>query len=404
MKLKLRKTMSACLLAALPAFTATAQETYELTEYSQVKGSTMCVPSYGPVADTLPPSVSIYGGSTYLLSRITDNWFVSAGAGISSFIGSPTGCNDFFGREKFALSLSLGKWLSPYVGLRASFDGFRFRDSQNEDYGYRSLRGDILWNVSAYTRPDMSTLPRWDVIPFVGFGAVRNSHFGNKPFALTPGIDVRYRLMSRMYLSGRVSLTMTRTRFDGYGDKGGLRDKMLTATLGLTYNLGGNRWKLRHADGIAAAYRDYDIRLPYTIHRNDYSGLNSLRKRLGSGETSSDSVSTSSHAVGLYYFFFKKGTTKFTDASQRHNINAVCYFMKKYPDYKAVVNGAADSRTGSRSVNRSLSYRRAKAVKAMLVTKGISPARISVLSRGGIDRYSPNTANRQTYVRIYVDD
>lgn len=54
----------------------------------------------------------------------TDNWFISVSGGASSFIGSPLGCDDLFGRIKPALQISLGKWHTPSVGNRLVFQGF----------------------------------------------------------------------------------------------------------------------------------------------------------------------------------------------------------------------------------------------------------------------------------------
>ena len=55
-----------------------------------------------------------------------DNWFVSVSGGASSFIGSPLGCADLFGRIKPALQMSLGKWHTPSVGNRLVFQGFEW--------------------------------------------------------------------------------------------------------------------------------------------------------------------------------------------------------------------------------------------------------------------------------------
>ena len=55
-----------------------------------------------------------------------DNWFVSVSGGVSSFIGSPLGCADLFGRIKPALQISLGKWHTPSVGNRLVFQGFEW--------------------------------------------------------------------------------------------------------------------------------------------------------------------------------------------------------------------------------------------------------------------------------------
>lgn len=76
-----------------------------------------------------------------------DNWFVSVSGGASSFIGSPLGCADLFGRIKPALQISLGKWHTPSVGNRLVFQGFEWKSGALTDQQYRHYHADLLVNL-----------------------------------------------------------------------------------------------------------------------------------------------------------------------------------------------------------------------------------------------------------------
>ena len=89
-----------------------------------------------PLEPTLLPNEVAY-------SNWKSNWFFNVSGGTSAFIGSPLGCEDLFGRMKPTLAISAGKWFSPTVGSRVSFQGFQFKDSQSQTCDYQSLHGDL---------------------------------------------------------------------------------------------------------------------------------------------------------------------------------------------------------------------------------------------------------------------
>lgn len=66
------------------------------------------------------------------VSTWKDNWFLSVSSGTSAFLGSPLGCEDLFGRMKPILAVAAGKWFTPAIGGRLSYQGFRFKDSRLE--------------------------------------------------------------------------------------------------------------------------------------------------------------------------------------------------------------------------------------------------------------------------------
>ena len=61
----------------------------------------------------------------YLTNRFFDNWFVSAGYGVQVYMGE-NDSHDALGRRfGSALDITLGKWITPSVGIRAQYSGLQ---------------------------------------------------------------------------------------------------------------------------------------------------------------------------------------------------------------------------------------------------------------------------------------
>ena len=125
------------------------------------------------------------------------NWFIEVKGGASAFLGSPIGCGDVFDRMKPALQVGVGKWFTPAIGGRVEFQGFEFKNAEFNTMKYQFVHADFLYNVTSGIGQNEAGLSRWDVIPFLGVGIIRNStaapgkcfcdgHVtGNHPFAFS---------------------------------------------------------------------------------------------------------------------------------------------------------------------------------------------------------------------------
>lgn len=275
--------------------------------------------------EIVPVTVS-YLDNVYSGGGWKANWFLSIQGGVSAFMGSPVGHGDFFDRTKPLLNISAGKWITPTVGVRVSFQGLKFIDGNMQSRSYQNIHGDIMYNVTNAFREDHEILNRWDMIPYLGIGLVHNSYNGAKPFALSVGIAGRYRLTDRLHLTGEIGGTFTAKNMDGLGDNKLFGDNFLNASVGLTVTIGKNGWKkvidpapyifqndqlmsrLENANGkihklnvqkvkdaaslaemrkileIEGLLDKYDLSIPEgevkKYPKNNYSGLNSLRARL----------------------------------------------------------------------------------------------------------------------------
>ncbi len=355
------------------------------------------------------------------------NWFLSVKGGMSAFVGKPVGHGDLFDRTNAMLNVSAGKWFTPSVGGRLTFEGLKMKDANMVSCNYQNLHVDFLYNLTAQT----DSKQKWDIVPYIGCGLIHNGYNGQKPFAISYGLVGRYRLSDRLHLSGEIGNTTTWQNFDGQGASDKLGDNLLQASIGLTITIGKTGWKKN---------RVYDIQINCDTHhnnnntltsksinkaheRNNYSGLNSLRKRIankdwdGTNDTiSMDSVADSSLTVANKYlrfikcgkkyigapifFFFKIGTHELTENTQLINIKEIAEVIKKY-DLQARIIGAADRETGTPEINERLSIERADYISELLKEQGVDEQHIQKKHRGGIDSYEPVNGNRNTCVVLY---
>jgi outer membrane protein OmpA-like peptidoglycan-associated protein len=398
-----------------------------------------------------------------------DNWFFNVAGGGSAFIGSPIGCEDLFGRVQPTLQISVGKWHTPTVGNRIVFQGFKWKNGELQSQSYRHYHADLLWNVTPM-------LDRFDIIPLVGVGIIDNRTADCRPFAINYGVQGRYKLTDCLHITAELSNATTFKDADGIGDARQFGDHHLSLTAGIAWTFGRNvGWKkvvdstpyiqqnerlsayaylLRQRnDELERAYNDNariiaelrkildiegllnkyskcfdgssELHSGYPV--NDYSGLNSLRKRLSGekngtknanmngGKKSSASSKSSNSSNGFdnfhledgdclgapIFFFFELGTSDLVDNSQLVNLNEIARIAIKY-GLKIDVVGTADSMTGTEEINDNLGVARSQYIAEYLTANGVPAENISSHSEGGIDTYTPNPANRNATVRLYL--
>ena len=70
-----------------------------------------------------------YQKGVIVTSPCNGNWFVNISGGTNAFMGTPLGCEDLFGRMQPSVGLAIGKWFTPSIGSRISYQGFNFKNS-----------------------------------------------------------------------------------------------------------------------------------------------------------------------------------------------------------------------------------------------------------------------------------
>lgn len=461
-------------LALATVVQSQAMETSQDSLYSDVSASTI------HMLEPLQPS---FLSHTTLAAGWDSNWFVQVCGGASAFIGSPIGCADLFDRTMPVFQVGIGKWFTPAVGGRIAYQGLKFKDSNLQTNGYKFVHADFLYNLTHNLDVNEAGLSSWDVIPFVGVGMIHNTDYralcecrgftgDTHPFAFSYGIMGRYRITNRLHLVAELSGMTTFKSFDAIGASNRFGDNMLNLSAGLSLTLGKSGWKrvvdarpyvvqneylLKHIgsleeanarlsrkvqdderikaefqkilemEGLLDIYGDLlkdGNKVKPLYPKNDYSGLNSLRARLGSkgwdgnpsqkhlGVAGPDSLNIKSmekyllamqqgkECIGApIYFFFHIRTSDFTEPSQLLNIDEIARIAKTY-GLKINVSGAADSATGTERINDTLSRQRAEYIKHLFTERGVSASRIHTTYEGGIDEFSPIQVNRNTCVTL----
>ena len=192
--------------------------------------------------ELLKPLEPVYLKNAVEVSPWRGNWFVNVSGGVSAFIGSPLGCGDIFDRTKPALSVSVGKWFTPAIGVRAAFQGMQFKDALFESRNFQHLHADLMWNVLSSISQSKDDF-RWDLVPYVGLGILHNDGLGRHPFAVSYGVQGRYRLTDRLHLTAELGCATTFKDFDGMGAGDRWSDRMLSLTAGLSCTIGKKGWK-----------------------------------------------------------------------------------------------------------------------------------------------------------------
>lgn len=170
------------------------------------------------------------------------NWFLGISGGASAFVGSPLGCADLFNRIEPTLSVSGGKWFTPAIGGRVSFQGVKLKNSLLHTQSYKSVHADFLWNVLShhYNTRDQ---PKWKIVPYAGLGIIHNEDNGNTPFTFSYGVTGQYRLTQRIHLIMELGGTTTFKDFDGRGASNRFGDNLMSLTAGLSFSIGKVGWK-----------------------------------------------------------------------------------------------------------------------------------------------------------------
>lgn len=349
-------------------------------------------------------------GRTYYYSPyFRDNWFMSVGAGTQTLLSEHKGRLQF----SLAMAVDLGKWFSPYWGLRLAATGGELRSrypSENDMVYYKDvvISADFLWDMT-------NTIGGYDpyrivsVIPFVGVStayAFRNSLSG-KTFSMagTGGIRFGFRLCRYvdLYAEGRADIVSD--NFNGV-----IRSKRAEAIFsvlgGLAINFGGTKFKSYNPVEEEFALEAMNAK------------VNRLRASLDSCRKAAARIKAPAPTPEVVVKTVKPCSASLTSAvrfsinsaeitpREMVNVYNIAQWMKQNPDYRVVVTGYADKDTGTPEFNEKLSRDRAGAVASVLADKyGIPSDRLSIEAGGGNTQPYPdhNNWNRIVIFRCVAD-
>ena len=343
------------------------------------------------------------------------NWFIQANVAGTAFYSSQernagfskSPLKDF--RNNLGLSLAIGKWFTPGLGLRTKVNGVWGRTVSSEDAKanankYWQANEQVLFNLSNMLcgyNPNRV----WNFIPYAGAGIARNMSYNTYAMGLQAGLLNEFRLSRKFALNLDLSYGIHEPDFDGNGATFGegkpsikSKDRDLNVEIGLTYNLGKATWnKVPDVDAINALHQSQldalNAQLADANAENDR--LNNLIKNHKCPEAKT--VTVKEVATAPVSVFFNIGKSKIASRKDLQNVKAMTEASK---DAKFVVTGYADSKTGSAAFNQKLSQKRAETVADELVKMGVSRDNIEIVAKGGVADLTPISYNRRATVEI----
>lgn len=352
------------------------------------------------------------------------NWYLQAGfSGNASYTSQQTSGlkgNPFSGTHgDLGFDVAVGKWFTPGIGLRTKFQGLWAKDVFNEasrpSKKYFNVHEDVLFNLNnlfcGYNEKRV-----WNLSVYPGIGYMRNlseNHHGGE-LSLNVGMINTFRVAKHWNVFLDVWATWAQgslfTNMEGvehcFADyqKGYSRhwDKLVGATVGVTYNLGKCTWeKAPDVDALMAMNQEQLDALNAALkeQQDENARLRELlaQKPAKEIETVVQTVKEMASTNASVFFNINKSTI----ASRKDLVN-----VKEIAEYatangsKIVVTGYADSKTGSAAYNQALSERRANTVANELVKMGVNRDNIEVVAAGGVDNLSPYSYNRRATVKI----
>jgi len=373
------------------------------------------------------------GMSSYAIAQITDvpqkkysvatnsfwsNWFITAGGSYNVFYSdqevgegfAKSPFKDF--RRNWGFGIGLGKWFTPGIGLRTKFQGVWGKSVVSEDChlnkegmeNYWALNEQVMFNLSnllcGYNESRV-----WNFIPYVGAGVVRNCTSNIYAMDLNIGIMNTWRLAKHVDLFLDLSMMGAEGKMDGaIGTQDHVflknQDKVVSAELGLKFNLGKATWEnTPDVDALMAMNKEQMDALNASLRdaQNENARLKALLAQ--KKDAPAQTVVKKELATTKQSVFFNINSSRIASRKDLVNVKEVAEYAKANGT-KILVTGYADSKTGKAAYNQKLSQRRADTVANELVKMGVSRDNIETKAAGGVNDLSPISYNRRVTVEL----
>lgn len=343
----------------------------------------------------------------YLTNRFFDNMYISVGGGVNLYLGSGDNQGDFGKRLAPALDISLGKWVTPSVGLRLQYAGLQGRgfstaitpytnaipDEEGlyaKKFNLMHFHGDVMWNLSNAIGGYKASR-RLEFIPYLGAGVIRTGKDGsrNVQLAATVGMVDKIRLSEVVDLMLETRYTIAKPELDQF--VGGKKtDGVLALTAGLSFKFGPRGGFKRPETPIPANYTPYERRISELERQQaaDQAQIDRLNRELEAAKNrpTPQPQPVVENVPATMTIFFPIGSAVISPENEV-NLQNIAAYMKKSTARSFMVTGYADSSTGSAQRNLQLSRERAEAVANALVKLGIDRSKLTVEGKGGTNAF-----------------
>lgn len=350
----------------------------------------------------------------FVTNGFWDNWEVSVGVGttyenISNKFGEPD-----YGKALKCLGLevnvALTKWFHPIWGVRGQLQGGFSRGYATPaakarlNTPFLFAHADAMMNFSNWVggyREDRV----YYAVPFLGFGFQAQDIFHNRPnnyeFAATIGLLNKFRVCDCVDVNLELKAWAYPER-NHVLSRGGRSIISYSATVGASYRFGKRNFdrKVAAAEGVdatayAALLAEKDAALAAAAAEAEALREAANKKPVEVIVEKQVDVYVGGKAV----VFFGLGSTKLT-AHEKITLDLKADQIKKGPAKKIyVIEGHADSKTGTAATNMRISEARAKVVYDYLIEKGVKPEQLEYKGVGDkVEPFATAESNRVTII------
>lgn len=342
-----------------------------------------------------------------------NNWFVQGGMAWEAWYGnyedgmnlSKSPFKKF--RSNPGVSVALGKWFTPGLGLRTKVQGIWGKsvwDGDNAGNGnkYWLLNEHVLFNLSnIFCGYDENRV--WNFIPFVGAGIGRSCTYNRYAMGLSVGILNEFWVSKRLAVNFEIGWNRYESDICGMpADVGaGIMNhpNHVYAEVGVTFNLGKKTWK-----------KTPDVDAIMSLSQSEIDALNAqladermenerLNNELAKAQDGREAAVEKEFVAAPVSVFFNINKAKIASRRELVNVKAIADYAIDN-NATLIVTGYADSATGPADFNRELSRKRAEAVADELVEMGVKRDNIKIEAMGGVDTLIPPSYNRRVTVEI----
>lgn len=350
------------------------------------------------------------------------NWFVELGADWNAWYSAEERGHDLAKspfkkfRSNPGVSFAFGKWFTPSIGLRTKVQGIWGKKVDADwDEHTNDGNGNKYWVANEQVMFNLSNLfcgysetRVWNLIPFAGAGIGRSMTYNTYALDYSAGIQSTWKVTNKINVFAEAGVNTFDHNIDncaGASDqKWKRRCNNFYAEVGLTFKLGKGKWK-----------KAPDMDAVNTLHQSELDALNAnladanaenerLQKLLDEQQPTQGDSASKTHAASAYAntplsVFFNYGKSSIAFKKDLVNVEALAKYAKEN-GVKLVVNGYADSATGSASANQKLSQARAEKLAKELVKMGVDKDNIIVKANGGVRELTPDSYNRRATVQV----
>ena len=340
----------------------------------------------------------------YVTNGFWDNWFVTAGGGAQIYFGESDGHGSFGKRITPALDISVGKWVTPSVGVRFQYSGLKARgwsdgklpysygtpDTKGyyrEKFNTMNLHADFLWNISNAIGGER-TDRFWNLVPYAGVGWARSYGHSthDNEIAFSAGLLHNWTISDAVDISIDMKSMIVNQRFAHTSSDNGV-NALVSVTAGISYKSGPVGFQ-RASDLVViednTRYVEEIAMLESMLAKADQKRAQ-LLKQLESQSNELNQERNEEFPIPVFpdlAIFFEIGKATLNDKAMV-NIGYVADMLKQFPDKRYVLYASADKETGTPEFNMELSQKRGEAVMNAMVEKfGVNPEQLRIVAVG----------------------